>query len=182
VTLFSRVFAFVVAAGFVASVLILLLLTGVPLQSLTTRQGLADFGGLLILAVLPVSVPMLLVGAWKAARVTTRIGTRRPLRFWLVRSSAAGFLLAAVGGLVWYGGMNAVYIWRASWDAAPPGWIGPNRTGMLSFVLAMTCFTGLTGGGVGALVGVFCWYATRRLPPNNALQLTKPAQAMKLRS
>jgi hypothetical protein len=181
-TVFAQVFGFALAIGVAASVFLLLLVGGFSLQGLTTWRAFADFGGLLILAVLPVSLPMLLIGAWRAARVTSREQTRRPLRFWLSRASAAGFLLAAIGGAIWYGGVNAGYIWNASWDAAPPGWIGPDRAGMLSFVLGMACVSGLAGAAVGATVGVFCWHVTRGLPPNKALQLTKPAQAMELRS
>ena len=169
-TVSSRVFAFALATGIAASVLILFVSTGSPVQRLTTWQGLAEFGGLLIIAVFPLSLPMLLVGAWSAARIVSRQSTRRPLRFWLVRSTTAGFLLAALGAVIWYGGMNAAYLWRATWDAAPPGVIGPGRSGTLSFMLFMMSVSGLAGGSVGALVGLFCWYATRRRPPNNALQ------------
>ena len=33
--------------------------------------------------------------------------------------------LAAFGATLWFGGMDAIYLWKASWDAAPAGTIGP---------------------------------------------------------
>jgi hypothetical protein len=140
-----------------------------------TSNGLLEFGLILVVAVLPASLPMTLVGALIAARVTARQRHRNPLRYWIVRSCASGFALGALGSVLWFGGINASYMWGAGWDVAPAGMMGPGRREMLAFVSIAAFAGGVAGTLVGGAVGTYCWRVTRQLPPNDEMQLTSPA-------
>jgi hypothetical protein len=151
-------------------------------KSLVTPDGLLQFGFLLLVAVLPASLPMTLVGGFIAARVTSKQTHPHTLWYWIARGCAVGFGLGALGSILWFGVTDATYIWNATWDGPPPGMMGPGRRETLGFVWFTALVGGLAGTLVGGAVATYCWRATRWLPPNNALQLTKPAQATELRS
>ena len=177
----SRVFGFSLLSGFAASVLLLVVhaFDQGPwhriILGFISSTGLLEFGFLLVVAVLPASLPMTIVGGGIAARVVARQQHRRPLRFWVPPACAAGFGLAVLGSALWFGGINATYMWNASWTGPPAGMLGPSRREMAAFVLTMGLVGGIVGMLVGGVVGMFCWYTTRELPPNDALQLTSGA-------
>jgi hypothetical protein len=175
----ARVIVLSVLCGFSTSVLLLLLYAFDQgpwhrvIRALTTKAGFLEFGFLLFVAVLPASLPMTIVGGWLAARLMARQQDRR-LGSWIVRGCAAGFCLGALGSALWFGGINASYMWDASWNDPPAGWVGDGRREMLAFILKMASVGGIAGIPVGCIVAAFCWRITRELPPNDALQLTRP--------
>lgn len=180
-TLPTRVFGFALLVGLAASTLLLLLLSvaeqswQAAIGALLHPQGVLSFGIILVAAVLPASLPMILVGACIAARLVSKQRYPRSIWFWISFSIAAGFLLGALGSGLWFGGGNATDIWNASWNAPPAGKMGIEHVGgmsrqeLLRLVLKMALLGGLSGSFVGGFVGVFCWRSTRKLPPNQPL-------------
>lgn len=174
-----RVFGFALLSSLAASALLLFVVGagGEPgphaLASLLTWHGLLEFLSFLLVAVLPASFPMTLVGAWLAARAAARQQHRQTLRFWLFRAFGAGAALASLGSLLWFGGINASYMWDASWSGPPPGMLGPGRGEDLAFIAFMSGLGGVAGACVGGVVGLFCWQATRGLPQKDASELTR---------
>jgi hypothetical protein len=150
---------------------------GGSLRWLATADGLTEFAAILLVAVLPASLPMTFVGAWGAARIAARQRYRRPLSYWLLGASTVGSVLGAIGAALWFGAINATYFWDLTWSGPPPGMIGANRWEMLAFLSFMALVGGAAGAFVGAMVGLFCWRSTATLP-NDALQLTSGAAGM----
>ena len=148
-----RVFAFALLTGLAASIVLLLLVYGSPgaaIASLGTRNGAATFAFLLVVAVLPASLPMTLVGAYLARRATSRPEAPRSLAFWLARGCGLGFGLGALGAALWFGGINASSWWVGR---TIPEVIGPGGWELLAVVLWMALVGGAAGACVGAAAG-----------------------------
>ena len=127
----------------------------------------ADFPSVLaifVIVVLPASLPMAIVGGVLAALVV-RV-TRLEWSLWscAATGAACGAALGALGCVLWFGAINF-----------------PDP-GTLQFLLAIGPVGGIAGTPVGAAVGTYVWWVSRRVPPNKQMQLTRPAQAMEPRS
>jgi len=174
----SRVFRFALLSGVIASVLLLLIQVfgNRPWDGVVPwyvmPKAFVGFVFLLIVGVLPASLPMTLVGGYIAARLVRKQQHRHSLGRWIARGCGCGFVFGALGSALWFGGMNGFYIWNAGWDAPSTGMLGPGKREMLEFVSFMASVGGLAGAVVGGAVGTYCWRATRSLPPNPPLNLT----------
>jgi hypothetical protein len=111
-------------------------------HAVTTGTGALEFLTILMVVIVPASLPMTLLGGYLAARALARQPTRRPLRFWAIRGCALGFLLGAIGSGAWFGAINA------------------GEAGVLSFLLMMALVGGVAGSLVGSIVGAYCWRAS----------------------
>src|SRR4030095_6097891 len=86
--------------------------------------GFAAFVGLLIVAVLPASLPMTLLGGYIASRLVAKQQFRQSFGLWVTRGAGCGLVLGALGSALWFGS-SAIYLWNAGWNTPPSGMMGP---------------------------------------------------------
>jgi hypothetical protein len=136
------------------------------IHSLTTFQGLVNLLTVAIVVSLPISLVAGLAGGAFASRVVRSERGTRSLASWLTHGCCWGAAIGSVGPALWFG-------------AASLG--EPTMPLLVAYMGAVGATAGCLVGGA---VAIYCSRITVASvgPQNNALQLTKPAQAMELRS
>ena len=113
-----------------------------------TSHGITQYFQYFLLAVLPPSLPALLVGSFLAGRMLRREPRGRPFAFWALRGVAFGGALGATGCIA-----AVVPVALASGSAVGP--LVP---------LSVIVVAASAGAVIGTMVATYCWRVARAAP------------------